>query len=142
MLFGKVFVPPAVLLEWQQGSDQSPEEAAAAEGVPAGWLAVMPLVYEPLAVTQGNLGRGEVEVIALASFIGAEYAALDDLAARDFAMARGLRVIGTVGVLIAARRMGVIASVMPLLDELREAGFRLSDDVVEAARLDEESTAT
>ncbi len=104
------------------GSTGSPEEAAALEGLSPGWLQVRSHDVA-LEETEASLGRGEEEVIALARDIGAEYVVLDDLAARDLAVSRGLRVIGTVGILIAARRKGVIPSVIPLLENLREEGF-------------------
>ena len=141
LLFGEVYVPQGVVDEWTEGSAGSPEEAAALEGLSPGWLQVRPLDIGSPA-NQANLGRGEEEVIALARDIGAEYAVLDDLAARDLAVSRGLRVIGTVGILIAARRKGVIPSVIPLLENLREEGFHLSDDILDAARRDEEGTTS
>ncbi len=141
MLFGDVYVPPGVVDEWSEGSAGSPETAAALEGLSPGWLRVRSLNVA-LEATEASLGRGEEEVIALAREIGAEYAILDDLAARDLAVSRGLRVIGTVGILIAARRKGVIPSVIPLLENLREEGFRLSDDILDAVRRDEEGTTS
>ncbi len=122
-----------------EGSAGFPEEAAAFEGLSRGWLQVRSIDVT-LEETEASLGRGEEEVIALARDIGAEYVVLDDLAARDLAVSRGLRVIGTVGMLVAARRKGVIPSVVPLLENLREEGFRLSDDIVDAVRRDEEGT--
>ncbi len=141
MLFGEVYVPHAVLDEWSEGTSGTPEQAAAAERLPAGWLQVrsVDVAYD---AARANLGRGEEEVIALALELGAGYAVLDDLAARRLAQVRGLRVIGTVGILIAARRRGAISSVIPLLENLREEGFRLSDDVLDAVRRAEQGTTS
>jgi predicted nucleic acid-binding protein len=141
LLFGDVYVPQAVLDEWSEGSSNTPEEVAAAAGLPKGWLQIRPVdVLEDAA--GANLGRGEEEVIVLARQLGAEYVVLDDLVARRVALSRGLRVIGTVGVLMAARRTGAIPSVVRLLENLREAGFRLSDEVLDAVRRDEEGTTS
>lgn len=141
LLFGEVYVPQGVVDEWAEGSAGSPEEAAALEGLSPGWLQIRSLDVA-LEETEASLGRGEEEVIALARDIGAEYVVLDDLAARDLAASQGLRVIGTVGILIAARRKGVIPSAISLLENLREEGFRLSDDIVDAVRRDEEGTTS
>ncbi|MGQ9573578.1 MAG: DUF3368 domain-containing protein [Dehalococcoidia bacterium] len=88
-----------------------------------------------------TLGRGEAEVISLAHDSGADVVVVDDRAARRVASAAGLHVIGTVGVLVAARRIGTIPAVVPLLEELRAQGFRLSDDVLDAIRKDEKPNA-
>ena len=45
----------------------------------------------------------------------------------------GLRVIGTVGLLLAAKSRGWIGAVRPLLDRLETRGFRLSPAVRSAA---------
>jgi len=52
---------------------------------------------------------------------------LDDKKARRIARQIGLQVIGTVGVLLRAKREGVIAAIQPILAALQEAGFRMSD---------------
>lgn len=51
---------------------------------------------------------------------------LDDALARRQAEAMGLRLTGTLGVLLDAKRAGLIAAVAPLADELQRLGFRLS----------------
>lgn len=47
----------------------------------------------------------------------------------------GLKVIGTVGILIRAKRAGLLPWVSPLLNELVEKGFRLSEDLKREALL-------
>ena len=54
---------------------------------------------------------------------------VDDLLARKIAQLRGLRLTGTAGVLLRAKREGYISDVRPLLDRLIELGFHLSDEV-------------
>jgi len=126
-------------MEALEGRPDAPDTAAIREGLRAGWLQVLEvandIALQPLVRT---LGRGEAEVIGLAQERGADVVVLDDRAARRVAGAVGLQVIGTVGVLVAARRIGIIPAVVPLLEELREQGFRLSDDVLDAIRRDEE----
>lgn len=46
-------------------------------------------------------------------------------------VARGLRVIGTLGVLIAARSAGALDRIAPVIDALRSDGFWLADDLVQ-----------
>ena len=49
--------------------------------------------------------------------------------------ALGLSVIGTLGVLLAAKREGLIAEVRPLVDELARQGFWVSPRLVRQAVL-------
>ncbi len=58
---------------------------------------------------------------------------LDDLAARRCARALGLATLGTLGLVLAAKRDGRIASARTMLAELRAAGMWLSDPVTERA---------
>jgi uncharacterized protein len=44
-----------------------------------------------------------------------------------------LRVIGTVGVLVIARRRGLVPLLKPLLENLMESGYHLSAELVQAA---------
>ncbi|MCL1820852.1 MAG: DUF3368 domain-containing protein [Oscillospiraceae bacterium] len=85
------------------------------------------------------LHDGEVEVIILAKEHNAKLVILDDKLARQHARYLGLDVIGTVGVLLRAKRMGIISEVRPLLDSLIQTDFYLSDAIYsEALRLSEE----
>lgn len=73
-----------------------------------------------------GLGKGEVEAIALALRLNADWLLMDDLSGRREAIRIGLTVMGTVGVLIRAEQESLIEPLEPLLDELEAAGFRFS----------------
>jgi hypothetical protein len=51
---------------------------------------------------------------------------LDDALARRFAETRSIPLIGTLGLLLSAKRLGMIAAIEPLLDDLQALRFRLS----------------
>ena len=51
---------------------------------------------------------------------------LDDALARQVARTLQLRITGTLGVLIDAKRAGIIPTVRPFLDQLQSLGFRLA----------------
>jgi len=139
LLFDDVIIPQAVLDEWLQGDEDALDSVSAAEGLRPGWLQVRsPGVTVPDALTQW-LGRGEAEVMSLAQSSAADFVVMDDRVARMTAGSIGLRVIGTVGVLVAARRRGIIPAVLPLLEVLQRPGFRLSDEVIDAVRREEEA---
>lgn len=83
---------------------------------------------------QRQLQAGEAEAIALAEEVQADLL-IDERAGRLIAMQRGVRVIGVVGLLVESRGRGLIAAVVPLLEQLRsELGFYLSDEVIQRAR--------
>ena len=59
---------------------------------------------------------------------------IDDQAGRKVARELGLQVLGTAGVLLLAKRRGVVESVIPLIDEIRRQGYSLSDALVAQVR--------
>ena len=79
-----------------------------------------------------ELAAGEAEAIALAVESGANLIVLDERGRRA-AQRLGLPVIGTLGVLIAAKDRGLLAAVRPVLGALRaDAGFWIADDLYTA----------
>ena len=58
---------------------------------------------------------------------------LDDLAARRCAAIHQIPVRGTLGLVLVAKRRGVISSARSTLDELRRVGMYLSDAVLDDA---------
>ena len=108
-LFGTIFIPPAVRVE-VFGEGQIPE-----------WIAerAPKLHFRP----SKDLGKGEIEAIALALELRADWLLMDDLDGRKEAIRAGLSVMGTIGVLIMARQQGVINDLRLVLDELTSSGF-------------------
>jgi len=72
------------------------------------------------------LGPGESEAIALAAQHPGALVVLDDLRARRVARDMGLRLTGTVGVLLRAKREGLLTSVSSALARAESVGFRVS----------------
>lgn len=66
------------------------------------------------------------EAIALAVTRGLPVV-LDDLAARRTAQEMDVRVVGTLGVILRAKRRGFIPACKPLIDGLLETDFRISE---------------
>jgi len=78
-----------------------------------------------------DLDKGEVEAIILASEIEADLILLDEALGRYHAKHAGLKVTGTIGVLIKAKKQGLISELKPLIFELREKGVWLSESLIE-----------
>ena len=73
------------------------------------------------------LDRGEAEVIVLSGELNARIIFIDDKKWRRFAESNGFKVIGTVGLLLKAKKLGMISEVKPELIKLRQAEIRISD---------------
>jgi predicted nucleic acid-binding protein len=134
-LFGEVVVP-AVVRQEVTGDQGLPGAAAVAE---AKWLKTAE-ASNLVAVERlmSRLSAGESEVLVLAQELGAT-AVIDERRGRGVATALGIAQTGTIGVLLAAKRAGLIASVRPLLDQLSAAGVHLSPRLHdEALRLADE----
>jgi predicted nucleic acid-binding protein len=58
---------------------------------------------------------------------------LDDRAARRFALDLGLRVRGTLGLVLLAKRHAVIPAARPVVEQLRATGLYLSDKLMSQA---------
>ncbi len=112
-LYQHVYAPPAVIEEFSECPD---------------WLHVQRPANLPLILAlQKDLGRGESEVIALALELGTAEAVLDDLRARQTAEQFGIEVVGVLGLLLRSKRRGFIKHVKPLLDNLRDENFYISE---------------
>lgn len=124
-VFGTIFVPPAVIAEI------SPRLAL------SGWIIARSLA-RPLSprILAASLGDGESEAINLAMEINADRVILDDRAARRLAQRLGVPIIGTLGVLLAAKRRGILPSIRPHLDALIHDGFRIAPALYERVLAD------
>jgi hypothetical protein len=118
-LFVSVLIPPAVAAE------VSPSLAS----LPS-WIEIKQLVQPvPPSLIRRALGPGEREALALALEVRPSRVILDDLPARRIAVALELPVIGTLGVLVAAKEAGFIRSIRPHMDKLAGRRFFISDDL-------------
>lgn len=128
-LFGSLIIPTAVHNDVVVKGSGKPGAKNVAE---AGWIHVEHVRNASFVEELSSvLHRGEAEAIALAKEIGADLIILDDNLARSAAKNTGLKVAGTLGVLLHARTKGLINELKPLLDNLRSAGFHMGDEYYE-----------
>jgi predicted nucleic acid-binding protein len=96
------------------------------------WLAIREL-RDPLPIlTVASLDRGEAAVIQLAIELAIGTVAIDEWKGRRAALASGLRVTGSLGILGRAKMLGVIPSLKPLLERATSAGLRYHPELVQA----------
>lgn len=112
-VFADCAVPPAVAREVEAGGE-----------LPR-WVRRWPYAVRPVASVEARgLDPGESEVITLGIELGDRVVVLDDLDARNLATELGLDTVGTLGLLLAAKRSRVIPLVGPYLNRLPEIRFR------------------
>lgn len=81
-----------------------------------------------------KLHDGEVEVMLLAKEICADAVIIDDGAARKTAEFLSLPLTGTLGVMIKAKRLGLIDAVMPIVREMEQNGIYYSAQLKDMIR--------
>lgn len=126
-LFAQVQVPTAVLEECMARPDNA-DTLRIQAALGQRWL----VACDALPIVRDGLDPGECAAIGRALQIGAGLLA-DDHAARQCALELGLHVIGTLGVLVLAKRAGYLSAIKPLVERLRAGGQRLSHAAVSQA---------
>lgn len=79
------------------------------------------------AIIETSVDKGEASAIALAVELDDCLLIIDDLKGRKFAQQLGLTIIGTLGIIVAAKLTGVITSAKPILSKIKTTNFRLSE---------------
>jgi hypothetical protein len=82
-----------------------------------------------------GLGEGEKQAIGLAFSIEKDVLLLlDDRAGRVCAGKINIPTIGLIGLLLISKQKGLVEKVSPLIEELRNKGYWLSDEIINIAR--------
>ena len=123
-----VLIPAAVEEEILAG----PHDDAASIALTARAFAEPVVSAQRVEVLEWGLGAGETAVLSLALDRGAT-AVIDDGEARAAARVLGVRLIGTLGVVIRARRDNRIPAAASVIADLRRVGLRLDDALVRQA---------
>lgn len=122
-LAGSILVPAAVSEELEAGLRLGKDLPSPSRFA---WMRVVSPSEIPALPRQDDLGPGETQVLALALEHPGAVAVLDDLIARRVAVALGIRRTGVLGILLQAKKAGLVPAITPLLDRVQGLGFRLS----------------
>lgn len=128
-LFSRVLVPEEVIQECTCKMN-TPEGPLILQALEEKLLVRSEAIAAPAEADYG-LGPGETSAIALALHQRAGLM-LDDRTARRMAQQLGIRVLGSAGVLVLAKRKGLLPSVKPLLHYLQDSGYFLSQELIAA----------
>ncbi|MDM8549376.1 DUF3368 domain-containing protein [Desulfobacterales bacterium HSG2] len=130
-IFQKIYIPGAVFKEVTEEGDR---RAGAKTVREAKWIIKKQINDH----TQANLlmtvfEKGEAEVLVLAKEIQADLILLDEDKARKSAVRAGFKVMGLIGILIVAKRLGLITDIGSYIEKLQREKFRLGEKIVNMA---------
>lgn len=132
-LFGSIIIPPAVERELlfleKQGFDLSNFRSLS-------WIQVQsPSKNDFLKQLLVELDEGEAEAIALAKELSARFLLIDELKGRSVAESCQIPIVGLLGLLLLgllllAKKSGIIQEIRPVIIRLRSIGFYASTKIL------------
>ena len=126
-LFEQVIIPEAVRHEIDAGSQAMLRFAEISSNCKK--LQILPDPEDDLVLSR-LLDRGEAAVIRLAKKIAPDLTLLDERKGRKIAAdIFGLKVIGTAGLLVRAKREGLITEVRTALDRMTAGGYYIHESI-------------
>ena len=130
-LFTSVSIPPAVQRELlaKTGPEASRLDEALNQYI---IVTEEPDLPAEVMIESAQLGVGEQQAIALA-YEKHSLLIIDERAGREAARRLGMSITGSIGVLISAKEKNLISAVGPLLKEIRDQGYWLSDELLAVA---------
>ena len=118
-LFGQIVVSEAVRDEVLAGGNRAGARELSG-AIQSGTIKVLPV--KPIAALAASLDVDEAGTPTLGiEDAGLSLVLMDEMIGRSYARSHGLNVTGLVGVLLAARREGLVSSVRPFLERLKRA---------------------
>jgi len=129
-LFGEVYIPQAV---FDETVTFGREESRAKEEVSnAAWIHIVE-VKDRLAVNVllDEMDLGEVETIVLASEMNADWVLMDEKKGRRKLTQLNIPKIGTLGILLKAKQLGLINSLRLEIENLQNIGFGISQALID-----------
>src|SRR5690554_2981377 len=126
-LYQRIIVPEEVFNEIENGKNKS----YYINLLEIDWIEIKEIKDKKSLSYFLDLDKGEAETIILANEINADLVIIDEKLGRYHAKHANLKVTGTLGILLKAKKQGKIKSVKKLLDELKDKGIWLNDKLVE-----------
>lgn len=124
-LFSEILIPKSVYNEILNG----PKDDRVIKVVKSSsWLKVVKVEKVNNEIAIWNLGKGETEVLTIA-YENRSFKAIIDDAARKCSKVLGIPFMGSGGILVLAKKRGIISSVDEALNALKVSGLWLSKDI-------------
>lgn len=130
-MYNNITIPKAVFEEVTKKNDIVKREI-----IDADWISIEEVSdLKNKRMYSAKLHAGEVEVMILAQeYEGEHLVIIDDNAARKTADFLGLTMTGTLGVLVKAKMLGHIESVMPIIKRMEQQEIYFSEKLKEEIR--------
>ena len=122
-LYNELYIPIAVFNEIEAGKDKIYYKDLSE----IDWIKIVEIENKLSVKYFLDLDSGEAEAIVLATELNADLIIIDEKLGRYHAKNADLKVIGTIGVLLKAKKEGLIFAIKPLLDELTENNVWISE---------------
>ncbi len=125
-IYKEIIIPEAVYLELEKGrskyyiniSDES-------------WIKIVKVKNKSLIKQlEKDLDKGESESITLSIEISTDLLLIDEKLGRKIAEEKGIKISGTIGVLLKAKKRGIVKEVKPFIYELIEKGNYYKDSFI------------
>jgi predicted nucleic acid-binding protein len=128
-LYERIVIPPSVRMELTR--PQAPDSVRRWISWPPAWLETQSPRQNPdVMLLNAQLGPGEQEAILLAQELNADELIIDELRGRKEAIRRQIRVTGTIGVLRAAAKLGLL-DFREAMERLRRTNFRIDREFLD-----------
>ena len=117
-IYKEIIIPEAVHLELEKGKDKYYKNISGKS-----WIKIVKVKNKSLIrQLEKDLDKGEAEALALSIEISADLLLIDEKFGRKIAQEKGIKITGTIGVLLKAKKRGIVKEVKPLIYELIEKG--------------------
>jgi len=126
-LYGTIIVPEKVYSEFEIDSNRAGSQHLE-KAVLKGWIKIVKIKHPPISIISDSIDEGEAEAITLAIENKTKYPQLliDDRKGRLVAKHHDIKIIGTAGILLMAKKEELLLQVKPVLTQLLKVGYRIS----------------
>lgn len=126
-LYNEIYIPKEVYNELEKGKNKTYYKDLSK----IDWIKIKKIKDEKSLSYFLDLDKGEAETIVLTNEIDADLIIIDETLGRFHAEKANLKITGTLGVLLKAKKNGIIQEMKPLLHELKEKGIWLSKKLID-----------
>ncbi|MDM7273515.1 DUF3368 domain-containing protein [Sulfurihydrogenibium azorense] len=117
-IYERILIPEAVFGEIQEGKNKYYIDISKEP-----WIEILKVENRKiLEQLEKELDKGEAEAIALSLELPADLLLIDEKLGRRIAEEKGIKISGKIGILIKAKKQGIIKEVKPFIYELIEKG--------------------
>ncbi|MDD1413845.1 DUF3368 domain-containing protein [Dolichospermum sp. ST_con] len=130
-LFTEIIVPGGV---WGEIVKAGKIDIASQELPNTNWVKPVIITEISALIVPWGIDLGESEVLTFALENSGYRAVIDDAAARKVAKSLNMPFMGTLGILVLAKKQGLITSIDEPIQYLKKAGLWLSNDLIQVLK--------